>query len=378
VVRHAAERFPERNQPQARRREARALHQQAEAFLPANPSVDLAHYNDALATGEGNREWDAGVEIPIWKPGQRDARRSYARKTGAVAGAARGSVRLQAAGEVRTRLWALGLQRNRVALARRELKTARTLAQKVRRRMELGDLARTDLLLARERVVEKQTALEEQRGHLRVLRAAYRRVTGLDRVPGQWREKRAPEAPQPADNPALSKARREVARLRAKVRWAGEEATASPSLTLGARRERAAGGTTIDSLLAAVHVPIGLSPQRQAEQAPVRMELAQAQSRLDRLRREVRGSLEEARQGITTARRTLRQARQREKLARHNLTLARKAFDAGEYDLIDLIKIQDKFAAARRDRAQRKLEVHRAVARYNQAAGVVPWPSSAQ
>ncbi|MFA9461166.1 TolC family protein [Thiohalorhabdus sp. Cl-TMA] len=378
VVQRATERFPEGNQPQARQSQAQALKSRSSAFLPANPAIGVTHYNDTLLTGNGNREWEAGMEIPIWRPGQREARGEYARRTSALANATQGSIRLRAAGAVRSRLWALGLQRNRVALARRELKTAKALAEKVRRRMELGDLARTDLLLARERVLEKETVLEEQQGRLRVLRADYRRVSGLDRVPETWRESPVDEPPFPAEHPTLARAEQEVARLRAKVRWAGKEATANPSLTLGARRERAADGTAINGVVAAVHIPIGLSTQREAKQAPVRMELARAQSRLDRLRREVTGTREEARQGIVTARRTLRQARKRERLARHNLKLARKAFDAGEYDLIDLIKVQDKFAAARRDRARRELELHRAIARFNQAAGVIPWPRSAQ
>ncbi|HKJ70938.1 MAG TPA: TolC family protein [Gammaproteobacteria bacterium] len=377
VVRAAAERFPERARPAARRAEAGALDRRASAWLPGNPAVELTHYNDAVGTGAGNREWEAGLDLPLWRPGQKAARAAVAEGAAAQAEAGRRALRLKAAGAVREALWALALQRNRVALARTELETARSLRDKVKRRLELGDLARTDLLMARERVGEKRTALTEARSRLRVLRSRYRRLTGLERVPDGWREERADAAPALADHPAVARAARAVQRLRAQRDLAGKESAANPSLLLGSRRERAADGTTVNSLLASVRVPFGLSTQRRAAEAAAGVDLAAARARLDRVRRQTRQALDRARESIAAARQTLDQARERERMARDSRDLARKAFDAGEYDLIDLIKVQEKYAGARRDRARRELTLQRAVARYNQAAGDIPWPHSA-
>jgi outer membrane protein TolC len=377
VVRFATERLPERARPAARQSEARALDRRASAWLPANPAVELTHYNDAVGTAAGNREWEAGLDLPLWRPGQKAARAAVAEGAAAQAEAGRRAVRLKAAGAVREMLWALALQRNRVALVRTELETARSLRAKVARRLELGDLARTDLLMARERVAQKETALTEARSRLRVLRSRYRRLTGLERVPKGWREERAEAGPALSGHPAVARAARAVQRLRAQRDLAGEESSASPSLLLGSRRERAADGTTVNSLLASVRVPLGLATQRRQKQAAVGVELAAAQARLDRARRRARQSLDRAGEAIAAARQTLDQARSRERMARDSRDLARKAFDAGEYDLIDLIKVQEKFAGARRDRARRELTLQRAVARYNQAAGEIPWPHSA-
>ncbi|SFC93188.1 Outer membrane protein TolC [Thiohalospira halophila DSM 15071] len=380
VVRWAADRHPEKEQSRAGQRAASALRGRADAWLSGNPAGVLSHYNDAGATAAGNREWEAGVELPLWHLGQRAARRSLAEAAEEQARSIPEAVRLQAAGRVRETLWAIALQRNRVALAETERAHARALADKVQRRLELGDLARTARLLARERVVEKETALESARSRLRVLRADYRRITGLDRTPSQWREDRARTLSDQTipvkDHPFLRRAALKVEQLRARRRLAGIQAAEPPSLVLGTRQERAADGSAVNSLHASLRIPFGMAEQREGRRAAVGVELAAARSRLDRQRREVLTALDEARQGIAVARRTLRQARHREEFATQSRTLARKAFDAGEYGLMDLIRVQDKYAAARRDRAQRELKLERAVARFNQAAGVIPWPRS--
>lgn len=384
VVRAAVQRLPERLEPQAREREAEALERRAAAWLPGNPALAISHTNDAVGTDAGNREWEGGLEIPLWRPGQRSARRDLAEGAAAQAQAGREALRLEAAGRVRERLWGLALQRKRVAMARIELETAEALEEKVTRRFELGDLPRSEVLMARDRVVQKEAALAEARSGLRARRADYRRLTGLERTPQQWREPQAeggqaPAGPEPyaellRDHPALSRARRAVERRRAQRELAGEEAAESPSLMLGTRRERGAGGETVNSLQASLHIPLGQRTQTQYQRASAGVELAQAESRLARLRRDLRGALERAHEAVAAARELLRRARRREETAGETLEMARRAFEAGEYDLIDLLRVQDRYAAARQARAQQALELQRAIARYNQAAGEVPQP----
>ena len=46
----------------------------ANSWLPQAPSVGFSHQNDALLSNRDEREWQAQVQIPIWLPGQRQAR----------------------------------------------------------------------------------------------------------------------------------------------------------------------------------------------------------------------------------------------------------------------------------------------------------------
>ena len=37
----------------------------------------LRHQNDKIGSGRNQREWEAGLDIPVWLPGQRAARKLW-------------------------------------------------------------------------------------------------------------------------------------------------------------------------------------------------------------------------------------------------------------------------------------------------------------
>src|SRR5690606_23626864 len=112
-------------------------------------------------TGDhGYQEWEAGVELPLWRFGERSASQRVATMAEAAAIRSSDALRLEAAGEVREALWAVALERNEVALSRRQWQIARDLQADVTRRVELGELARTDQLLARQETLAQRDLYE--------------------------------------------------------------------------------------------------------------------------------------------------------------------------------------------------------------------------
>jgi outer membrane protein TolC len=65
-------------------------------------------------------------------------------------------------------------------------------------------------------------------------------------------------------------------------------------------------------------------------------------------------------------------AERRESLAQQALAVTRRAFDLGEADLTTLLRAEERAREARLDLAVRQLETGRALARLNQALGIVP------
>jgi outer membrane protein, heavy metal efflux system len=59
------------------------------------------------------------------------------------------------------------------------------------------------------------------------------------------------------------------------------------------------------------------------------------------------------------------------KMSQENLRLAQKAFDMGETDLFDLLKIQEQFFSSSAENTQIIIECKRAIARHNQVKGVL-------
>jgi hypothetical protein len=71
-------RNPQQYQLQARDRDVLARQSRSASLLPKPPALALSHQNDGLGSGRGEREWQADVEIPLWRLGQRAARTAVA------------------------------------------------------------------------------------------------------------------------------------------------------------------------------------------------------------------------------------------------------------------------------------------------------------
>jgi outer membrane protein TolC len=65
-------------------------------------------------------------------------------------------------------------------------------------------------------------------------------------------------------------------------------------------------------------------------------------------------------------------AEQRKALATRNLQMAQSAFNLGEIDLMDLLRVREQSLNALREQEQQTLQLQQAIATCNQAAGITP------
>ena len=90
------------------------------------------------------------------------------------------------------------------------------------------------------------------------------------------------------------------------------------------------------------------------------------------LMRRLEKALHEAEHILEVDRATLEIANKRKEIAETHLRMSRLAFESGEIQLIDYLKIQANSQAAIRDAMERAILVQRDTAFYNQVVGVVP------
>ena len=74
VVEKTYERNPQLEVIQARLNHSVALIKSAEGLWASDPSMNISHYNDELIDSDGLQEWEIGMELPLWLPGQKVAR----------------------------------------------------------------------------------------------------------------------------------------------------------------------------------------------------------------------------------------------------------------------------------------------------------------
>jgi len=376
-------RQPESRAAAQRRDAAAASIDAARRWTPGPPALELAAKTDQFNRNAGVREYEAGVAVPLWLPGERDGAQAAAASDAAALDARLLAAQWRLAGEVREAYW--GYQRARIEQqsAERRLANARQLADDVARRLRAGDLARADGHLAEGAVAAAEAALAEAALARMQAERAWALATGAPAPPAepgaaaaeplpaqltvaaQW-----PEAPT---HPALRElaAKAEVARRQQAL--AGLQDRANPEVLVGGVRERdALGERYAQSLIVGLRIPLGRSHASDARYASAGADLTEAQGELALAQERVRGQAEAARTRVDVLGQALAAATRRAGLAHETRGFFDKSFRAGETDLPTRLRIELEAFEAERQAAASRIEVQAAISQLRQALGLLP------
>jgi outer membrane protein TolC len=373
TVQAAFQRSPRLELSDAMRHSGQAIRSQASSPLAGAPSLLLRHESDAVTEDDGYREWEAGVEMPIWLPGQRDRRGKVA---DAVAGEAEALSKLQlwrVAGEVRELLWSLFIAESEQALARQAFESAKTLENDIAKRVTAGELARTELILAQKETLAREMAMMAADADYAALLGHYRLVTGLSVLPRHIEELEANLTAVTDGHPALVAARFATDRTRAERDQVRGEKYENPLLYLGSKTERPESRDSYQTaLVVQINVPLGTSGDAAPNTAKAELRLSEAVSELSSVHRELENDLIEATSEKHRASQAVELSKRRRQLAEEGLRLTRRSFELGETDVFTLLQARAQALQSEHDLRISRLERGRAIARYNQALGVVP------
>lgn len=329
--------------------------------------------DDALGSHDGYRAWEAGVEVPLWIPGQRSARRRVAEHARAGLDAGRARRALEVAGMLRELLAEWTRERARVEVAGHALAAAEALEAAVRRAAELGEVADRERLLAEEETLGRRDELLRARAALREVELRWLAATGLARAPADGVEARAPERPLGADHPLLAEAEARVARAEAALAQALRDQWSTPLVAIVSEHERdARGETTNDRLGFGLRLPLGRSGAAQGRVAEARLAVGDARAHFGELRRALEVQLRDAVHQLGLSADRLDVAEARRALAARNLRLEERAFALGESDLMDRLRIQARAFEAELALHEARADRQLALARHNQALGMLP------
>lgn len=368
----AWERNPQAQGARAREAELQARRQAAEGLLPAPPAVSLSHRSDQLNKNAGKHEWEAELGLPLWLPGQKQARIDHAASEQTEWSATLAALRLEIAGELRERVWAAVLAGNELELHMQRLETAAILERDVARRVAAGDLARTDLLLAQNDTLAARFAVLDNQSKLGQAMQSYYALTGDERLPGQREEQTHDEASLDT-HPRLEAARTAIALAQAKLRDAMESRRDPPELSVGTRRERASFDEPYsDTVSIKLRLPFATEARNRPLITAAETELARAQAEYRQARIRVEADIRQKRHEYHAALAQLDITRGKQALTAENLALLQKAFDLGELDLVNLMRAKALAHEANLALIQQTIAVARTRAALNQALGVLP------
>lgn len=179
LVELTLEKYPDRLVSEALAQEADALAERSDAWVAGSTALALDYFDDRVANNRGAREMSATVEVTTWSWGQRDAGQAVAERAGLSAQKQSAAVKLEVTRLVREALWNMEIANIGLQQAQNALSVSEQLMKKVERRVELGDLPRADLLLAKGEYLQNRALVTQAEAEVMHSRKAYSSLTTL-------------------------------------------------------------------------------------------------------------------------------------------------------------------------------------------------------
>ncbi|MGZ8096786.1 MAG: TolC family protein [Methylosarcina sp.] len=373
VVELTLEKFPDTVWLAALEEESKAILERSKSWTAGASRAGLAYQEASSGT---LHYIDAAVLVPLWNFGQRDAERHLADQAHSSTEAQAAATKLRIAGLIRIALWDMELQNVRHEQALSEVKTHDQLLAKIQRRVELGDLPRTDLLLARTELLQKRSVLTLAEAELMHARKRYSSITQLIKVPAEFQEKLAELAEVQKNHPALAALNSQIERKKAEIDAIKMIGSGQTDLSVGINSDRPSDNdprsNDTESFNIGVSIPFGGSAHLQPQIAAANVEAARLLAEYRQLYRDLEQAHHEAEHNLEVNKAELVNANELKQVAEEHLKMMQIGFSLGEIDLMDLLRVQSRTQQAILNAKERSVMLQRDIALYNQAVGVLP------
>ena len=344
----------------------------ANSWLPQAPSIGFSHQNDALLSNRNEREWQAQMQIPIWLPGQRQARSQVASLADDSLSQDRAGLQQLAADLLRNAVWEIAMRRNDVSLMENRHNTLRSIGEDVQKRFKAGEVARLDIMQSQQETLQAERQLVLANAELMHAQFRYQQLTGLNEMPARLEESLSTRESY-EDSPYWQAAQARVKLAEGQRDLTAIEQRQNPQLTLSTRTIQGGFDYAYNSSMGvAITIPLQSEVQRTPLLANAEQTIGDARTQLETLRRQLENNLHEAEHNLHVSRQELTLIQQQQTIASENASLARKAYRLGELDLTQLLRLQVLAFEAERSLSSQQLQVQWNIARYNQAIGVLP------
>lgn len=370
VFQAAVANAPEQVLGGAYRQQAEAQQQMSQRFIANRPRLNLYYWDDQAGDNTGLREMELGVEVDLWRWGERRNAKALAESFDTGASAWRDYQRLSVSGRLRRALHQL----NSSAAKREHAVAAVTDAQRLltisEQRFKAGEIARADVMQSEALLLESRQQLLEREAELVDAERQYMTLTGLQQRPAQFIEVRPGQPRIDAQHPQLRlllAKRQQQTELWQQKR---HEAAGNSTVSLGVRRER---GSNLDpeteSLGLSISIPFGGSAHTNAASASAAVAMTDADVRLKQARLQLQQQLHEVEHELDVLEESLAYAAQARDLAQRHWKMADKAFAAGESNIRPTILALQHFRQSQLQWQLLQLRQHSLISSLRQTVG---------
>ncbi|MDH4394792.1 MAG: TolC family protein [Limnobacter sp.] len=364
----------------------------ANALTAQSISLEGSYRSDRNFDNQGLRELELGFSAPLWNWNERTHTQSLRNSELEAAKAQFEVTKLQLAGEVRQVVWDTLSAQLDVEIAQTRAQAAKGLVEDVSRRVDAGELAKTDLYQAQALYSKAQSEAVRAMSALADMGIEFSNTTGLpvSVLPGTQAELAANSAalPQPeqpserssqhtsehtSEHPLIKLAQVQLQVLDQQRNLAGSQKRANPEIGLAVINERSAlGAGSEKSLIFNTRIPLGNSSEYQARVLDAQANQFSAQAALIKIKRSVMAKERGVGSSLDVFEQLRKSAAEQARLARRVYALYQQSFNMGETDLPTLLRYEQQAFEA--DRLARKADIEYAarVSAHKQAQGLLP------
>ena len=373
LVRQTVEKYPDYALIAAMQNETQALQQRGSRWIAGAAKASMYYRDDFVGSDTGAYELEGTIAVPLWNWGQRSAGLRLAEQAGLSAENKAKAIKLRVAGLVREALWAMVLENLRYEWADKSVRITKKLLKTVKLRVDLGDLPKSDFLLAESEYFQNKIKLIHAEAELMHARKRYLFLTKNSKVPAQVSEPLSEKREIDEFHPALAAINAVVAQQKANVEWVKAGGSGQTTFAVGGNMDKpSTNEESIDAIVFSVSVPFGGKGYIAPKIATAQKQYVQAETEKRHLYRYLLEQLHEAEHKLEVERVQLQFATKMKANAEKHFKMANLSFVEGEINLMDFLKIQARSQNAIQHAEESEIRLQRDIALYNQAVGVAP------
>ncbi len=358
-------RHPEAQALDARLQAADAGVVEAHALFAGAPTLSLSRLDEQH---DGGSETELEIALPL--ASGREQRQQQAGAEQQALHAEMAALRLQLGAELLRLDGERQFRLEQLALNRQRLQLSQTLTANVSNRVQAGELANTDLLLATTETLAAESALLSAEQAAEEATGAWQLRVG--QRPAIAIADQAPAFTELTQHPQLQLALAQAQAATARSRYAQRRSNDAELSLLLKREDDPQFDQPVDSAGLKLSVPLFAGSRRDADVARAEADRSRADADALRLQQQLAQEQQQARGHWQRVHQQQALMQQQLQLTEQSWRFAEAAFVAGELSLSDLLRQQQRLFDSREQVAEQQLQQRHALARLILAEGQLP------
>ncbi|MFK5986027.1 MAG: TolC family protein [Pseudomonadota bacterium] len=337
------------------------------SWIAGDVDLIVHHENDTLTDNNDYKNWQVGVEFPIWLTGQKNAQLQVAKSYGQELSSQKNYLRWLASNKLRKLVWNHQTAKIEVQAARSVLQKSQALQYKVQQKVKAGESPKIDLLLANKVVLKQQNQLVKKQSILTIAQHQFQKWTQTNHLPQNIQERTLAFIPL-EQHPKIIKLRSKLQVSQSDLQKTTSFKQQSPRLFLGAKSDRDSSSEN-NSLIFEVSIPLGMGSSYLPQVAEKKRHVYTQQALLDKAKIQLEQDIFLAQQSLASAKQSIHFSRQQYEISQQALLMSEKAYQLGETNIQNLLMVQQQTAEAKLNYQLVQVRKGQAIANLNQISG---------